>query len=473
MPATQRVAFSFVVDQDPIFAYEGWHLAHSLANHCRVPMSDIHVQFTPEVAAGTVEVFRALGCSVHRLDRFGDGRYCNKLAQWDNLREVPAQHFVFLDTDTLCVANLLEQLPPEAVSAKVVDLDNPALDLLDEIFRRAGFADRPPLTLVDARKAPTYLGNCNGGLYSVPASHAQTLFEAWKRRALGLLADIEPLRRAGKENHVDQISFCLALHETRCPFVAASSNVNYYLHFTGMHRLWNPAVPIALLHYHNTSIDVVGKLQPKAKLQPHEARAVALANKQIGDHFDNSLFWELRYAHFAERGSGVGSRGQNLEYKRALLRAEGIQRAASVLDFGCGDLEVVRALDLHGYVGIDRSAEALARASRARPDWTFMQAPAPDAPACDYVLCFEVAIHQETRQAYFDLVRFLAQKTQKTLIVSGYDTPNPQIGQNHMLFFYEPLQHSLKEADRFASIRQIGAHSDVVIYRCDVATNSM
>jgi hypothetical protein len=37
-----------------------------------------------------------------------------------------------------------------------------------------------------------------------------------------------------------------------------------------------------------------------------------------------------------------------------------------------------------------------------------------------------------------------------------------------MVFFHEPLADSLAETGRFKSISEIGRHTDVVIYRCDV-----
>jgi hypothetical protein len=41
-----------------------------------------------------------------------------------------------------------------------------------------------------------------------------------------------------------------------------------------------------------------------------------------------------------------------------------------VLDVGCGDLEVVKALNIMDYVGIDQSP-ALEIARQLRPDWQF------------------------------------------------------------------------------------------------------
>ena len=93
----------------------------------------------------------------------------------------------------------------------------------------------------------------------------------------------------------------------------------------------------------------------KERLRRKRLLRLARANGQIARHFNNRLFWEKRYAHFIERGSGVGSRGQNLKYKRELLRDQGAEQARSVLDVGCGDLEVVKTLALHRYVGVDQS----------------------------------------------------------------------------------------------------------------------
>jgi hypothetical protein len=285
---------------------------------------------------------------------------------------------------------------------------------------------------------------------------------------LSLLADNAPLQAVRKESHVDQIAFCLAMHQTGLPLADLPSNVNYPLHLAGPHR-FREAGPLQLLHYHNQSLNVIGLLEPKRDLDDGERRAVQAANEQIEANFDPATFWDFRYRHFPERGSGVGSRGRNLAYKRDLLKAEGAEAATSVLDVGCGDIEVVHPLDLKSYVGLDRSAASLALAAERHPDWTFVQAPAFNVRAADMVLCFEVAIHQKTAEDYHGLVNFLASKTTHTLIVSGYDAATDKIAANHMLYYYEPLHESLRATGKFASIRAIGSHSDVVIYRCDVA----
>jgi hypothetical protein len=55
----------------------------------------------------------------------------------------------------------------------------------------------------------------------------------------------------------------------------------------------------------------------------------------------------------------LGSRGENQLYKRSLLKEQGVEMASSVLDVGCGDLEVIKALNISSYVGIDQSRSVL------------------------------------------------------------------------------------------------------------------
>jgi len=77
--------FSFVVDADPKFTYQGYHLARSVIEHCCDFPSQVHVQFTPEVDPENRRVSMKMGCTIHETERFGDGRYRNKLAQLPRL----------------------------------------------------------------------------------------------------------------------------------------------------------------------------------------------------------------------------------------------------------------------------------------------------------------------------------------------------------------------------------------------------
>ena len=217
-----------------------------------------------------------------------------------------------------------------------------------------------------------------------------------------------------------------------------------------------------------SQLDVLGRIIALPDVNPMAGEAVARANEQIAKGFDNRVFWEMRYQRFPERGSGVGSRGDNITYKRGLLIEQGVEAAASVLDIGCGDLEVVKTLNISNYVGVDQSAKAIEIARRARPDWQFLEGAATEASAAEMVLCFEVLIHQEKKASHDALIKTLADKTQRMLLVSGYAADPDSTRTNPMIFFHEPLAASLERTGRFKSVREIGRHTDVVVYRCDV-----
>src|SRR3712207_597767 len=86
--------------------------------------------------------------------------------------------------------------------------------------------------------------------------------------------------------------------------------------------------------------------------------------------FDNRQFWEERYTTNLDLGSGAGSRGEYLAYKQELLRQKIAEfRPQSILDVGCGDIEVTKDLPFAGdYTGIDLSTSIIARNRALRPD---------------------------------------------------------------------------------------------------------
>lgn len=460
-----KVHYSFVVDENPVFAYQGWHLAKSLRHHCAARTEEIHVQFTQSVTPEVIGLFDAEGYRTHRIPPFGDAKWCNKLSQLPNLFAEDCEYFVLLDTDMIAVADLRSFIVGEAVQGKIVDWPNPSLDALHELYARAGGMREPRLIAAEAEDVQTFFGNANGGFYAVPSPLAQRFSEAWRRWAEWLLANDEPLQREGKSGHIDQIGAAFAVQLSDVPFANAPSNINYFIHLPGAHRYLERDRPIALLHYHTASMNVLGLIEPPIPLDETETAAVAEANRLISSDFQNALFWSYRYAAHPGRGSSIGSRGEDLLYKRELLKQQGVEGAQSILDVGCGDLEVLRELDIRDYIGLDLSQEALKIARSARPDWQFALLQDQSLDKREMVLCLEVLIHQSTREDYDRLVAFLAEHAGKTLIVSGYERKDDP---HHMVHFFEPLSVSLARTGRFQSIHAIGAHTDVTVFRCDV-----
>ncbi len=273
--------FSFVVDADPKYAYQGYHLARSLIRHSCDRPTEVHAQFTREVPGATRDLFAALGCSAHDIQRFGDGRYCNKIAQLTNLETCDFRRVVLLDTDTIALADIRAYLADNALIAKVVDLANPSISTLQEIAQRAGMQSLPPLVNTDAGKEQTYLGNCNGGFYGIPKALCHRVNVEWRRWASWLLDNLELLKREGKEMHLDQVAMWLAIHMAKIPYQAAPSNLNYYLHFTGEHCNVDSSFGIVVIHYHDVSLNALGQVEPRAKLKHVEWHAVKKANQLI------------------------------------------------------------------------------------------------------------------------------------------------------------------------------------------------
>ncbi|CAB3768118.1 sulfotransferase family protein [Paraburkholderia solisilvae] len=286
--------YSFVVDTQPRFAYEGYHLARSLIEHGCEQASDINVQFTPEVDASTRALFRELGCTLHDIERFGDGRHCNKIAQLANLHPFDFDHVVLLDTDMIALADPRPNLDEHALVGKVTDLAHPPLPVLEEIARAAGMRDLPPMGTVDAALEPTFAGYCNGGFYGIPKGLAQIVDQSWRHWAQWLLAHNEPLMRNGMSQHVDQISMWLAIVMDRIPYSAAPSNVNYTVHLNSEHRYFDRGVGIEMIRYHESSLDALGKLQVNARHNELERRAIEAANRLIGAGVENPVFQSLR-----------------------------------------------------------------------------------------------------------------------------------------------------------------------------------
>lgn len=292
-----RTIFSFVVDAEPRFAHEGYHLARSLIQHsCDAP-ADINVQFTHEVDTQTRDLFRDLGCTLHDIERFGDGRFCNKIAQLANLHRFDFDHVVLLDTNMIAVADIRPFLGTEALVAKVVDLAEPPVPVLEEIARAACMRNRPPVGTADIEYAATFAGHCNAGFYGIPKAIAEIVDQSWRRWAQWLIEHDEPLERSGTLQRVDQVSMWLAIVMDRIPYRAAPSNVNYYVHTDGEHRYLDGNAGIALIRYDEAKLNALGKLEAQAALHnPLERRAIEAANQQIGEGAANPAFRNLRVA---------------------------------------------------------------------------------------------------------------------------------------------------------------------------------
>jgi hypothetical protein len=379
---------------------------------------------------------------------------CNKLRQvTTDLGD--ATRVVLMDVHMAFAARLPIEGIGAPVAGRLVDAANPPLHVLQRVFGAAGV----PLPEVRFGTLP---GHFDGGLYVIDALVLRDVIgPRWAHWARWLLDRAGLLERW--RAHVDQVAFCLALAESGVRSEALPDAWNFPTHA----RIAGTDVSPFLLHHH-------GKLDAHMRLDPDDvpeaADAIARANEAIErfqrDTCDNRTFWNHRYAAHPALGSGPGSRGEPLAGKRAWLSSlTAMAPGSSLLDWGCGDLEVARMLPCSDGTGVDIAVEALRLARTKRPDWHFMtptQFDALDGRPRDLVLCLDVLIHQRTFDEYMRLLYRLAPLARLGVLVAGYDA-EPTL-RSHIAYFHEPLRASLAAMPDIVEFVQLMEYRDTILY---------
>jgi SAM-dependent methyltransferase len=189
--------------------------------------------------------------------------------------------------------------------------------------------------------------------------------------------------------------------------------------------------------------------------------------------FDNREFWETRYTTNTTLGSGAGSRGEFLEYKREVL-CQAIEEfhPRSILDVGCGDIEVTKDLPYSGeYTGIDLSPSIVARNRTRQPAWNFIEGDfldivRHDRLAADLVICFDVLIHQHDYETYRAFVRELVNAARKVAVINGFEQPRKRKRVNPNTAYHEPITHTLTELGE-GQMKIIGPFRNSLIVQID------
>lgn len=465
----QKIALSCVVDGHAKFEWQAFLWAHSLQKNAGIPASDLRFHCLPSVSASFRSAARAMGVPVVEIEPFNGHAYCNKIQQCFSGAFAGYDKVVLSDCDLFFLDT--PRLPAGAqFAAKVVDMANPPLELLRNIFAERGvpLAEVVPVDCALSPEDRTLEVNCNGGFYAIDASLLPQLGAAWRAQALWLLERIHLL--GSYANHVDQVAMSLALSELKLEVTRLSAQANFPAHLPKERIAVLDGSAVGALHYHS-SVQANSLIVPTGL--PAVDAAIARANADIetivAQHFDNNLFWNWRYACFPDLGSGVGSRGDILQYKRSLLHnAVRPFEHKPVLEIGCGDLETSRELALHEYVGVDASAVAVEIAKSKRPDWQFVQGNLAEQGSDlrgDLTICLDVLIHQKREDEYRRLIDGLIRSANKRLIVSGYEEP-PSFASS-ITAYYEPLSVTLKKSGAFAEVFAIGKYRDVTLLVAD------
>jgi len=464
-----KSVYSCLVDNNPKFQYQAWIWVNSLIKNADIMPENIFMH----CIKGTDNEFKntcsRLGVNIHDVEPFGDGKYCNKLSQLFNLALHDADLIILMDTDTFIVENFENQLDTDKICAKPVDTHTPDTVTFEKLFLIAELQKKLDDTKSTTTCMPTYGANFNGGLYSIPAKFAGSLHSSWVKWVNWLLE----YTKNSEETlfpaiHIDQIGFCMAVHENNFPVRELDPAFNFPLHQTEQQVTREPY----MLHYH-WLLDDVGLIEYSAN--PILNDAILKANEAIKEIFNNSIYWNWRYETNPELGSGTGSRGEGLQIKRDILRILNIEGFSSVLDIGHGDLELMKEFTIKDYQGFDISNMAIRIAREKRPEWKFSHIDDISLiqnESFEYVQCLDVLIHQKCKESYDTLLELIISKTKKRLLVSGFTVLEDEYIGNHVLGFFGSLKDRLVESGKFECVTYLTTIGCADYYVCDVTLST-
>ena len=451
-----RVCYGCVVDDGPVFYWQCYIFINTLIKLAQVDGSRIFVHMTQRNSQFE-RFLNENNVNIKYIKPWGDKKYCNKLQQVETPELQNADYVFLCDADMAVLKDLKYLLASNKnkIMGKTVDYDNPSFEKLKFVYDyfNANYPDSNEDTL---NGASTFDGNFNGGLYGIPGNILKKFGKEWKRFASEMLNSHEIKKKLGdKFIHVDQISFSLALKYLNYPYVKLNNSENCPVHINNKDLLdKNLNREVSVVHFHH-NLDSGGLINQTNNIFADDA--IGKVNNVLRDSFHNPFFWNFRYSMFPELGSGIGSRGEVADCKLELLQAIGIKRFVSVLDVGCGDLDIIKKLKIKNYVGADISIEAIKKGKANIPEASLYLLPddLEKIGKCELVLCLDVMIHQATASDYAMLLDFLVSKTQTRLVVSGY---TKEADKSHMCYFYESIYESLNRTGAFKCIYKIGEY---------------
>jgi SAM-dependent methyltransferase len=458
-----KFKFSCVLDYNPLMGVQSYIWLNSLLNN-NISPTNIYIHITDKLPGEYYQYLIKSKVNLVYIEPFDiRNRYCNKLTQLDTFNNIDNYDFVFLmDCDTAIVSLVGLELNSN-VYAKIVDYPNPPINILKDVFDKNDL----DYTLYESTFSlngdkQTVSNNCNGGLYIISKHFLKKLTPLWKEKAIWCI-DNSDIFTDKFSIHADQVGFALAMSSLNENVNKLGIEWNYPIHVSEENINISPKI----IHFHD-KIDSQIKL--KKTNNPLANNQINIINNWISiairkTHI-NSIFWDYRYKFFPDLGSGIGSRGELLKYKRELLK-NCFQNSedSSILDVGCGDLEVIKDFKFKEYLGLDLSSEVITQGKEKKPNWEFklIKSSHFNFETRDYVICLDVLIHQNSYESYKSLVHTLVNHTKKRLIIAAFDR-EPEVVSD-ITFYYEPISNTLSKLGDFELIYKIGEYrsTDVIV----------
>ncbi len=461
----KKTFYSCVIDDHPKFYWQGYifvivlqKIAKVRGNRIFIHLIKQNIQFENFLKASDV--------NIRYIKPWGDKKYCNKLQQLETKELQKADYVFFCDAD-IAIAEDLSSLAgqfPDKILGKVVDGPNPGIDKLKYIYDLFGM-QYPKISTDTLASGQTFEVNFNGGLYGIPSKFITELAGSWKKFADKMLNsnDFKNIM-ADKINHIDQVSFSLALNELNLPYKLLGYEYNCPTHIKNIKLLdAKLSSKVKVIHYHSNISDT-GLLN---SIENQFARkTVEKINKVVKKHFHSDLFVNYQYAINQTTVSETDFGEKETKYKLKLLKNIGIEKDTHILDVGYGDPEIIKNLSLKNYTGVYVSAEAAAEGKIKFPDFVFynFETEKNKVENTDTIICLDVLIHQTTSKKYFEIIDFITAKTVNRVVVSGYESKKDN---SPKCFFYENIKESLEKTGLFKYVYKIGEYRGLSVYIAD------
>lgn len=470
----KNLKFSCVVDNKSIFKAQAYILLSSLLKIGKIDPDDIYVHVLENFEDEFYRWLERSKFNIVRTEHFNtSSKYCNKLRQLETFTSntIPDFDYVFLmDCDTALLSEITDDFS-EKVYAKIVDFPLPPPDILKGIFKAANLEFTTVASTYALKQTQTTdRNNCNGGLYIISRDFLNLLAPKWSEYANWCIAN-SALFTPEFSKHADQVSFALAMRSLDTNVTPLGIEWNFPLH-VGSTML--PDISPNLIHYHEC-IDEHMRVKPIGlkKVDKQISALNAVIANQLEHNLNNSIFWNTRYALYPELGSGVGSRGEVLDYKKKLIENCTFNFLdKSILDVGCGDLELMKDFNFKNYTGLDVSDESLQIGKSKRPDWNFSNtAITSDLTAnADLIMCFDVLIHQSSAEDFNGTVNSICKKAGERVIVGAYNEPPAY--SSHITYFYKGILDAIRTCNKFDEIGIMGTYRDVTVVVGSKNTNT-
>jgi len=321
--------YSMVLDDVPAHPYQVENLLLTLESLGAAPRESLVVQCTERVSQSVRSTLAENGYSVVVIESYLDRKYCNKIVQLDHFakREPEGCRGLFLfDSDTV-VLTPLEVPDRDRIWGKIVDHHNPPLSTLETLFSAAGVT-LPRIVRCDWDTGDTVDANFNGGMLYIPMQAVRKLRAAWRRWAEFLYVHAELFPKTSERDHIDQISFTMALASEGFSYGHLPANWNYPCHEKRPTPLSLQAdEDIRVVHYHQC-LDTFGLIESIVSDSAACDAAVNRANGVISER-SRSMFFD--------------------QYKRGLAARAVADVVASPMSFpGACREDKRRRLILHG-----------------------------------------------------------------------------------------------------------------------------